>query len=256
MNPNPNKRLQPNEHSQHSKGSESNKRLLPRGHPPFEERSASKARSALKDEKVSREQSSNRKRPPSEERRQTSTEDLASRMQNLPQELYDRICREVFTATSGRVEVSKCYKTPRLLRVDHDSREHFARSYYSNTQFHYEYMIHSQDLVYWLSSLPREHLAMLRDLRVSACWRRHNGHFDELGVFPCPKHGRRITEPMFVHLGQQLKRMHLNIDQGVLRLCDINANCGTDEKTIIWFDGVSETIEGKRSERHCTDSLC
>lgn len=57
-------------------------------------------------------------------------------LDTLPQELYDKIYKEVFTAGDGNVVVvHKDHKPPAALQVDSASRENFAESYYNNSIF-------------------------------------------------------------------------------------------------------------------------
>lgn len=119
---------------------------------------------------------------------QISMDDLAARVQSLPQELYDHIYSEVFTAPFDlakiEIKVDDSYKPPAQLQVSRASREQFAQSYYGNTLF----VFNSDDdyggdltdadfipiydtygtLVPWLKSLSKFHFAMLLDIWFSS----------------------------------------------------------------------------------------
>ena len=112
-----------------------------------------------------------------------SFDELAERLQSLPQELFDQIYDEVFTAAAGtEVHIDGRYQPPVQLRVTHASREQFAKSYYGTITFRFCVDIgpnpfrrdpsrkqrpgsRLQCLIWWLQSLPDMHLSLLRDIR-------------------------------------------------------------------------------------------
>ncbi|KAK3721394.1 hypothetical protein LTR37_003270 [Vermiconidia calcicola] len=75
-----------------------------------------------------------------------ATDDLANRVQSLPQELFDTIYDQVFTSAGGErinIDSSKTYKPPYVLAVDRKSRELFAKSYYSRNIFVIDFEVRS-----------------------------------------------------------------------------------------------------------------
>lgn len=98
-----------------------------------------------------------------------ATDDLANRVQSLPQELFDKIYDQVFTSAGGErinIDSSKTYKPPHLLAVDHKSRELFAKCYYSRNIFVIEVRPYSIDPIAlgWLKALSAEHCIFLYEL--------------------------------------------------------------------------------------------
>ena len=84
-------------------------------------------------------------------------------LHRLPQELYDHIYDEVFTAPSTRIDISRNYSELHLLSVSRVSREQFAKSYYQNTIFVVD---HDKDLHLWLRAVAGSgHLQLLQEVR-------------------------------------------------------------------------------------------
>ena len=81
-------------------------------------------------------------------------ENLAACLQKLPQELYDKIYEQVFTADSKERVIDKGYKPPAQLQVDRASREKFADSYYgAGATFSFPTGLD----VAWAEGLPTRH---------------------------------------------------------------------------------------------------
>ncbi|CZT21756.1 uncharacterized protein RCC_07621 [Ramularia collo-cygni] len=106
-----------------------------------------------------------------------SLSDLRAAVAKMPQELYDQIKNEVFTAKPGVVyftapnihysaelPANSSHYDPKLLHVDHATREMYARSYYGEgMQFWFEYIksIDAQPHANWLCMLGHAHRAYL-----------------------------------------------------------------------------------------------
>ena len=91
-------------------------------------------------------------------------DELATRVQSLPQELYDHIFNEVFTAPSEDiVTIDRSSRPPKCLQVNRRSRELFAQSYYSNTTFSISLSTWSAD---WLYVPSESHPLLIRELRL------------------------------------------------------------------------------------------
>lgn len=78
-------------------------------------------------------------------------EDLATRVQGLPLELYNEIYELAFTPSSGTVIITSDYKPPRPLQVNKELRKKFATAYYGANRdfvFNNTRLLHS-----WLTKL-------------------------------------------------------------------------------------------------------
>lgn len=86
--------------------------------------------------------------------------DLATRLQNLPAELYSNILDLVFTPDTSEVTIAIDYQPPARLQVSRSTRSFFASSYYSNTTFHFDVVdktAANKRASIWLKSLPEPH---------------------------------------------------------------------------------------------------
>lgn len=91
-----------------------------------------------------------------------TSDDLAELLQTLPQELFDKIYDNVFTADGGERLVDWDYKPPVQLQVDRGSRDKFAESYNGGeTAF---ILPHGIDCG-WLQSLPTAHFLTIAHLK-------------------------------------------------------------------------------------------
>ncbi|USW56841.1 hypothetical protein Slin15195_G101600 [Septoria linicola] len=99
----------------------------------------------------------------------TGANTLRMRLESLPQELYNRIYDQVFTAACSIVVVARegTRKAEYLLQVDRVSRAQYAKSYYGNTKFVFPTAI--QDLVPWLRRMSRSELHLISDMAIE--WR-------------------------------------------------------------------------------------
>ena len=91
-----------------------------------------------------------------------TTQQLAQRLQRLPQELYDKVYDFTFTPVdTTQIRINRGYAPPSTLQVDRKSREEFAKTYYSTASFH------GRDLFLingWVHSLSEEHQDLLRSI--------------------------------------------------------------------------------------------
>ncbi len=88
---------------------------------------------------------------------------LADHVQALPSELYNEVYQLTFTAKREIRQIDKSWKPPRLLQVNHHSRELFASSYYgekSIIEIH-KYLAHR-----WIKTLTQTHASHLREVRL------------------------------------------------------------------------------------------
>jgi hypothetical protein len=67
-----------------------------------------------------------------------SKETLKTRLENLPQELYDEIFDYTFTPDGSAITVGTKYKPPSTLHVNQKTREKVAIRYYSSTKFTFD----------------------------------------------------------------------------------------------------------------------
>lgn len=114
-------------------------------------------------------------------------DDFAARVQSLPQELFDHIYEEVFTApASTETYITRSqYERPKYLHIDRHSRELSAQSYYGNTTFIFDsddtslfgmgkHKPNEEDfgrdngtwhnLLRWLASTANSHLSMVQEI--------------------------------------------------------------------------------------------
>lgn len=100
-------------------------------------------------------------------------DNLANRVQSLPQEIFDKIYLQVFTHSDPgeRVLVTSSYKPPTLLAVDRATREAFAENYFSRNIFVLEISRPMYEMSAtgkkWLRSLSTKHSAHIREVRTA-----------------------------------------------------------------------------------------
>lgn len=99
----------------------------------------------------------------------TTKTDLATRVHNLPAEIFNMIHDYTFqldSTTAIPLTIDAAHKVPHLMQVDTKSRALLAQQLYARTEPVYcdNHKIAAQ----WLCSLPKEHLAMLREVRVGS----------------------------------------------------------------------------------------
>lgn len=101
-------------------------------------------------------------------------EQLASRVQSMPQELYDRIYESTFTFYAGHpiqiIHKSRSrnpYKPPSTLAVDRASRKLATASLYPECTFEFELLSAVEE---WSKSLLPGHRVLLRDVRWRVNW--------------------------------------------------------------------------------------
>lgn len=102
---------------------------------------------------------------------------FAERVQDLPQELYDKIYDLVFAVKIAprEIRVDKSYTPPAFLQLSRDLREEYANVYYGWNDFLFQIdtsesllrcnrsYLHYEN---WLASLPKTHRAKLRCLTI------------------------------------------------------------------------------------------
>ncbi|KAJ9628523.1 hypothetical protein H2203_002423 [Taxawa tesnikishii (nom. ined.)] len=90
--------------------------------------------------------------------------ELSDLINNLPPELYIQIFDLTFTPDADIRYIKADYKPPRLLHVNRQSRQRFAKLYYGeNAIFHTNGANGSR----WVKSLPQAHRDMVRKIRFS-----------------------------------------------------------------------------------------
>lgn len=138
---------------------------------------------------------------------------LPALMQSVPQELFDKIYEDVFTADEGERIIDKRYNPPVQLQVDSSSREHFAKSYYGGSS---TFMFPDGFENGWLEPIPQRHFDMLTYVRFMqpATERPYSMHeysararieYLQYQAFAsiARRHGRRVTFPAPYHLAHR-----------------------------------------------------
>ncbi|PPJ50768.1 hypothetical protein CBER1_07478 [Cercospora berteroae] len=94
-------------------------------------------------------------------------EDLTSRVQDLPPELFSRIY-EFVTAVEPNliVEISSTYRPPPILQLDRTSREQVATQYYSRGTIFRFTTVKRQFVVKWLASVPPQSRLLIDRIEV------------------------------------------------------------------------------------------
>jgi hypothetical protein len=88
---------------------------------------------------------------------------LKTLLHSLPQELYDYIYEEAFTASACTIHIRSPYRPPHLLAVSSGTRKQFAESYYRNTLFVID---NDLDLHKWLRGVRGAgYISLLREVR-------------------------------------------------------------------------------------------
>lgn len=97
---------------------------------------------------------------------------LASLVQALPAELYNKVLELTFTADRNVHEIDRFYVPPKLLQVSRNTRAMFARSYYGNGSqsdssdpptFYASLALCSK----WIGLLTQAHVDLLQEVRIS-----------------------------------------------------------------------------------------
>ena len=87
-------------------------------------------------------------------------DDLRTRVQALPAELFERIREIFFTPKSGEQEICKDCRPPKPLQIDSKSRETFAKGYYGGGRsfvFNQPYLMEK-----WIRALQTQYRALLQ----------------------------------------------------------------------------------------------
>ena len=161
--------------------------------------------------------------------------DLDTLLHNLPQELYDYIFDDVFTATASRVDIGHAYRPPHFLRVSSATRKQFAQSYYHQTTF-----VVDNDVILhqWLRGVAAGgHLDLIEDMRfinrslLDPCvWR-----FQVRFIGPQLNLRSAVKRATFNELGRLWRNLHadgLVLRQGVLKVERYYRN-GSGEEDIV-----------------------
>lgn len=98
----------------------------------------------------------------------TTKTDLATRVHNLPPELFTMIHDFTFhvESPSSPLTIDSAHKVPHLMQVDAQSRAALAQTLYARPEP--IYLANHKLAAQWLLSLPHEHLAMLSEVRVGS----------------------------------------------------------------------------------------
>lgn len=168
--------------------------------------------------------------------RSSDMDHLIILLHTLPQELYDNVYGEVFTASVRRVNIRHSYRPPHLLAVSSASRKQFAKSYYYNTLFVVD---NDVDLHLWLHSVAvAGHLQLLREVRflnrslldpgVSRLQGPLDGHHKYRSIA-----AEQHAAHMLARLRRNLKEARLELPQSALKLEQHFINDIGDEDVII-----------------------
>lgn len=118
---------------------------------------------------------------------------LRQRLENLPQELYDKIFALTFTAQACTREVTFSYLPPTLLQVNRTSRQHFTKAYYGNDA---TFRFADWDLlVKWLLSLTEQSEALVDRIELA--------HADHIEPFALRESGF-LKHSVTVHIMRHL----------------------------------------------------
>lgn len=106
--------------------------------------------------------------------------ELRTRLETLPQELYDEIFDLTFAPDSGQILVTQGYKFPVQLHVSSQTRKDFIKRYYGEARF---LALECTDTRYtsgrylrkWVDSLCEDSLKVLRSKDRYADWVREGG---------------------------------------------------------------------------------
>lgn len=127
-------------------------------------------------------------------------ESLASRVQSLPQELYNIILLDVFTHDASTHEIKPDHKPLKLLSFNRLTRDIYAKAYYGGHDS--GFIIHvppDRNLslaMQWLKSLTPEHLGMVKRFTFI-----HHGPIDhDLFIL-----GRRANKDLGCNLKRRVK---------------------------------------------------
>lgn len=91
--------------------------------------------------------------------------DLKQRLEDLPRELYEYIYELTFTSDTKPRSIWEGYHPPSTLQVSHETRRSFARQFYHGRDDALFFCWDHEKCLRWLLSLPREHVALLREVR-------------------------------------------------------------------------------------------
>ena len=102
---------------------------------------------------------------------QSISNDLSRRIQNLPQELYDKILDYTVSVDDiSEIEICRSYKPPAQLRINRVIRDREAANYYANTKFTCNAWTLdqcAQMLGEWLRSIPVKHVCMIQNVGIA-----------------------------------------------------------------------------------------
>jgi hypothetical protein len=146
--------------------------------------------------------------------RSSGMDHLTILLHRLPQELFDHVYNDVFTAPACRINVRHSYRLPHLLSVSSASRKQFAKSYYYTTLFIVD---NDVDLHIWLRSLAvAGHLQLLREVRFM------NRSLLDAGVSrlqgPLDGHHKYRRTAAEQHAAHMLARLRRNLKEAGLEL--------------------------------------
>lgn len=90
-------------------------------------------------------------------------DNLNTRVQSLPAELFHEIYIHTFTASSSLRTIDKDYKPPHLLQVNRHSRALFAKSYYGSGSIFCTFL---DVLQAWMRHIQRTHAEQIGEIRL------------------------------------------------------------------------------------------
>lgn len=99
----------------------------------------------------------------------TTKTDLATRVHNLPAEIFNMIHDYTFTLdhrVNQPLDIDATHKVPHLMQVDPLTRNLLAQQLYARPEP--VYCANHEVAAQWLLSLPKNHRAMLREVRVGS----------------------------------------------------------------------------------------
>jgi hypothetical protein len=120
-------------------------------------------------------------------------------LSNLPQELYDQIYTEVFTATPSQVrkldQSLRALLLPvKLMQISQTTRELYTTSFYSTS---FEFSGELETMLRWLASVPELHRSLIHKVtyfgkpgQIDSAWHK----WEAFGIYRGPRRTTPIEE--------------------------------------------------------------
>lgn len=94
----------------------------------------------------------------------TTEHSLRSLMESLPQDLFEMIVNFIFTVDTDTHNICAGRRYPPLLHANREFRDRFASTFYSRV-FVFDNLSFGR-MLRWIEIVPKEHLEMVRGLRL------------------------------------------------------------------------------------------